>query len=86
MARVRPIALGEKGEEVKSVFFWVEGDAWPELHRCVLQVKNLGSVGILNLEVNIPSSSLNGDRKWEQNQDISSKSSREISKTKLKND
>lgn len=67
MDRVRPIVLGKKGEEVEPVFFWAERNAWLELHRFVFQVKNCGLVDILNLEVNISSSSLNGDRKCGQN-------------------
>lgn len=82
-ARVRPIVLGEKGEEVDPVFCWAEGNAWPVLHRFVFQVKNLGSVAILKLELSISSPSLNGGRQWEQNQSISSK--RGISKIKFKN-
>lgn len=49
------------------MFCWAEGNAWPEFHRFVFQVKNLGSVDILKLEVSISSSSLDGGRKWEQN-------------------
>lgn len=46
------------------MFCWTERNAWPELYRFVFQLKNLSSMDILKLKVNVSSSSLSGGRQW----------------------